>query len=462
MGIDFKIKDFVYPLEILKLRKTFDRNQWLSREQLQAYQLHRLHIVLKQAFQHVPYYQGLFRKAGIHLQDIKSLSDLNALTCLSKADLVKNFQQLTALNFQMFRPQLITTSGTTGNQVRFFADKPSNILEFVFYWRYWGWAGYRLGNTFAELSAEFFMPYDKFKNVFGYFQPLTRRLMVNSLLIGREQVAKYNSLFKKYRPLFIKGLPSNLYCLAQMFHERIDHGISFKAVFSQGENLLLYQKKLIEQVFNCRVFDHYGHMERTVAISQCSHGSYHIHMDYGIAEFEKNDRVQTELEQPDEYVAEVIGTSLHNLCMPLIRYRTGDYVKLKKNPERCPCNRNFPTVVSILGRDCDIVYTPDGRSITALYVVFDRTPGLSFAQIIQEKTDLLLVRAVIQSPDKRRIRELLLNNIRKFTGKSMRIQIEEIDPGEVEKIKQGKVKVVVSKLSSPEHKRRELQNGLYD
>ncbi len=449
MGINFKIREFAYPLEIRKLKKEFDRNQWLTEKELICYQFNRLQAVLKQAFENVPYYQELFRSSGITPQNVTSFDSFRKIPCLSKDDLRKNFQQMTARNFEKFHPQIITTSGTSGRQVRFYADKPSNILEFVFYWRFWGWAGYKLGNRFAELSAEHFLPIEKYQTVFFHKMPLTGRLIVNSLLISRENIDVYIRLFKKYRPLFIKGLPSNLYCLAQLLHERGNYDIIFKAVFSQGENLLQYQRNRIEQVFNCRVLDYYGHMERTMAISQCANGSYHYNMDYGLIEFEKTDRVHAETCRSDEYIAEVIGTSLHNYSLPLVRYRTGDYVTLKKEPQKCACGRGFPTVASILGRDCDLVYTSDGRAITALYIAFDRTPGLGFGQIVQRKAGHLILRVVIESPDKKRVRETLLKNVISFTGQSMNIEIEEIDPHELEHMKKGKFRVVTSLLKTP-------------
>ena len=107
-------------------------------------------------------------------------------------------------------------------------------------------------------------------------------------------------------------------------------------------------------------------MERTVAISQCEQGTYHVHMDYSLVEFEAADQVQTGHMQSDEYIAEVIGTSLHNLSMPLIRYRTGDYVRLKKNPEKCACGRGFRPLKLSWAATVNVIRTPDGRCITAI------------------------------------------------------------------------------------------------
>ena len=95
MGIYFTAKNFAYPLAIAKLKKTFDRNEWLSEEQLQDYQLKRLRAILDQAYEHVPCYRNLFRIANLHPQDINSLSDMRAaLPFLLKKTIQKQFSTL--------------------------------------------------------------------------------------------------------------------------------------------------------------------------------------------------------------------------------------------------------------------------------------------------------------------------------------------------------------------------------
>ncbi len=75
MGLDFKIKDFAYPISILKFKKRFDRNQFLEEEDLRAYQLKRLKVIIDHAYKNVPYYKELFRKNGLIPSDIKTLHD---------------------------------------------------------------------------------------------------------------------------------------------------------------------------------------------------------------------------------------------------------------------------------------------------------------------------------------------------------------------------------------------------
>jgi phenylacetate-CoA ligase len=447
MGLDFKAKDFAYPISILKLKRTFAKNQWLQKEELYTYQLARFKRIIDHCCKNIPYYQELFKRNGIKAGDIQKLEDLKIIPFLTRDDLISYNNSLLAKNAKLYRPQWITTSGTTGGQVRLCMDKPSNVLEFVYYWRAWGWAGYKIGDTFAELSAQHFTPYENKLNALCDFEHISRRLLVNSLLMSGDNVSDYIRVFKKFRPQFLKGLPSNLYIMALLLNMRKDHGIRFKAIFSQGENLLNYQRAMIEKVFSCKVYDAYGHMERTVAISQCPVGSYHVHSDYGLAEFLPATDVSPMPVTDEEYIAEITGTSLYNFSMPLLRYRTRDYVKMKRHPQKCRCGRGFSTVISVLGRDSDVVITPDGRAITALYVAFDRLPNVIFGQILQKKREELIVNvAYLSGTNIELSNNLLLRNVRDFVGNSLNIKVLNLNPEDIRASKPEKFRVVVSEI----------------
>ena len=450
MGINFRIRDFAYPFSILKLKKVFDRNQWLDAEALSEYQSARLRQVITHVYYNVPYYQKLFKENDIVPGDIQSAKDLKNIPCLTKDQLRLNFNSLLARDAKKYSPTMLSTSGTTGGKVNFYADKTSNVLEFVYYWRFWGWAGYKLGDAFAALSSEDFIYSEKNKELMYHFHPFTRQLTMNAMFFSTRYLKELIDIFRKFNPIFLKGSPLNLYMLALAFSTKRDHGISFKAIFSQGSVLTQYKRELIEGVFSCRIFDSYGHMERTVAISQCRHGTYHVHADYGIAEFEEP-RIGVAGEgDGDTVVREIIGTSLHNFSMPLIRYRTGDFARVKDSPDRCSCKRGFPTIVSVVGREMDIVITPDGRTIAGLYSVFSRTPGIIMGQIIQEKIDHLLVKIVCVSGEADDTDGILTHYIRNFVGDEMNIEIDHTTVEGIGKDNFGKFKPVISNIS-PEY-----------
>jgi len=85
-----------------------------SRDELQALQLERLKWSVRHAYDNVAHYRQAFRAAGVHPDDIKSLSDLAKFPFLTKQDLRDNYP------FGMFAvprekvARIHASSGTTG------------------------------------------------------------------------------------------------------------------------------------------------------------------------------------------------------------------------------------------------------------------------------------------------------------------------------------------------------------
>src|SRR5689334_5416887 len=85
-----------------------------SRDELQALQLERLKWSVRHAYDNVPHYRKAFHAAGVHPDDLQSLSDLSKFPFLTKADLRANYP------FGMFAvprekvSRVHASSGTTG------------------------------------------------------------------------------------------------------------------------------------------------------------------------------------------------------------------------------------------------------------------------------------------------------------------------------------------------------------
>ena len=350
MSIDFKLRDFCYPLSILRLRREFERSQWFPREMLIRDQERRLRHIVAHAYENVPYYRDAFRALDLTPADIRTLSDLTKIPTLSKASLRTHFPDLMAANRARFHPRAARTSGTSGEPVRFLIDKQANVLEFVYYWRHWSWAGYRLGDRFAELSSYAFL-HDESRVGRPYlFQRVMGRLLLNSLALSAGIVPAFARALRAYRPQFLKGIASALHYLALFFREAGVNDVRFRGIFSTGEVLTAHQRRTIEQVFDCKVYDSYGHMERTVAVSECPEGGLHINTEYGI--LETVDLVPLDPQPPGARVistARVVGTSLHNFSMPLLRYEVGDLVELEEPNPLCACGRGLPRIRRVLG-----------------------------------------------------------------------------------------------------------------
>ncbi len=439
MGIEFKLKDFFYPLSIIKMGLFLNKSQWYSSAKLKKYQEKRLAQIVNHAYENVPYYTDLFDSLNLKPSDFKSIGDLQKLPLLTKKLLRENFDKLTARNVKKYHPVLYKTSGSTGEQVEFYLDKTANVLEFCYYLRHWSWGGYRLGRRFAELTSDRFLRRENMDKT-CHFSLLTNRLQINSMMISENNVYKIAGCLRKYKPLFLNGLASSLYVLALLFRKNGVSDISFKAVFSQGETLSADYRKEIEDVFSCKTYDSYGHMERTVAICECPQGGYHLNSEYGLAEF-------IEKEYTKKYfTAKIVGTSLHNFAMPLIRYEVNDRVKVSVSEVKCRCGRSLPLIEKINGRKEDVVITPDERIITDLFTVFEQIEGIEMGQIVQTKKDKIVLKIAKGKGYTDSEEKKLISILRKIVGNDMSIKIEKLSVETLKKECPGKFRVIVSDI----------------
>jgi len=439
MSIDFKLRDFFYPREILGLRRTLERTQWLSPEKLREYQEMRLRKIVDHAYQRVPYYKALFDNLGLSPTDIRRVEDLKLLPLLTKDSVRDESSALLAEKSDQYQPKLYSTSGTSGEPLLFYLDKSANTLEFVYYWRYWGWAGYRLGDRFAELGSHFFLERPKLSGDAYHYQTYLRRLHLNSAQVSSSGVSDMASAIRKYRPLFLKGVSSALYFFALNLQEAGISDLKFKAVFSTGEVVTELYRKTVESVLNAPLLDSYGHMERTVSISQCLQGGYHVNSDYGILELTN----ETSGDNGTFLTGRAVGTSLYNLAMPLIRYDIGDEIETFSEPKSCPCGRTLPLIKAIHGRSEDVIVTPDGRFITSLFIVPEFVRGIRFAQFAQVSESEMEVRVVPSLEWNHEAEEQLLLYTRRLLGPSFRLTLNQTTRNGLQMDRSGKIRSVI-------------------
>jgi phenylacetate-CoA ligase len=389
MPIDFRARDYLAPCTLLSLARTMSRLEWADPDELRAYQLRRLRSVLRYAAAHSPYWQTLFRREELDPSQLSSTTEIARLPLLSKETVRTRGAELVDRSARADASSWVSTSGSSGRPVRVLRDRRSRALEFAYYRRAWGWAGYTLGDSFAELGGHHFLRGDRDPERLVHWQPALRRLMINSLRVSPERMPEVCSALQRYKPRFLKGMPSALEHFVRCSEAARRAPTPLRAVFSGGEVVTPTARARIEAAYGCRLFDSYGHMEQTVAISQCSEGRYHVHGDYGLLELGEVERASDGGRQ-----ARVVGTGLHNRTMPLVRYDVGDRIELADVDERCACGRTLPIVRGIHGRLADVIQTPDGRALTALTTVLDVLGSLEAFQLVQLAPDRVRARVV--------------------------------------------------------------------
>src|SRR5262245_29193922 len=438
MPIDFRARDFLAPLALLELGRALERLQWEGPDELRAYQVTRLRAVLQHAARHVPRWSELFARLHFDPRDLRNPRDLERLPLLTKDEVRVGAEAFVSRRARGGRARWHATSGTTGRPLRVLLDGRSNALEFCYYRRCWGWAGYRLGDPFVELGGYHFLRDGRDPERLLHWQPLLRRLMVNTNRLSPARVGEVRAAIARYRPCFLKGLPSALEHLARCVEEDRGGPFAFQALFSGGEVVTAQTRARVEAAFGCRLFDSYGHMERTIAIAQCEEGRYHVHDDYGLLEVREVD-----VTGDGRRVGRATGTGLHNLAMPLVRYDVGDAIELAREGERCACGRGLHLVAAIHGRSVDVITTPDGRVLSTLSTAFDGVPSVDSLQLVQVAPDVLELRAVPGAGWSEASRAELLAIGRRALGARMRLELKLVQREELVRTAAGKARPVV-------------------
>ncbi len=415
----------------------------MSGDQLGAYQDDRLRRIVRHAVRQVPYYRQLFHERGLHAEDIESSKGLHLLPLLTRETVRQNVALFHAEDMRSYRPRLARTSGTSGLALEFYLDRDSNALEFVHYWRHWGWAGYRLGQRFAELASVHFLRRPYLDGRISEVQPLFGRLLLNSMTLTSANVGEYAAQLSRFRPRYLKGLPSALYHLATLLSAAKTAVPPLRAVFSGGENVTREMRASIEEVFQCPLLDSYGQMERTACIAQCLEGSYHVLSDYGLLELVD----PRPSEEEGIALASAVGTTLYNRAMPLLRYEIGDLIEVFQQPVQCRCGRNFPVVRGVRGRAATAIVTPEGRVESALFALPSIVPGVAFMQFVQEYSNRVDVKVVRTEAFNAECEAMLRRCLREALGPSMEFRVSFVALDETEIEPSGKRPVAISALT---------------
>lgn len=255
----------------------------------------------------------------------------------------------------------IKTSGTSGTPLTIVQSLGNMVREEGFVYRQLRWIGWRPMQRRAWIRGDIVCADHPRDGRYWCRDWVGNMLMMSSYHLSNDTIGAYIEALEAFEPVVIHAYPSSIAALAAWLNARGRRygGRRLRGVMTSSETMEPDVRAAVEQAFGVRVFDWYGQSERVAAIGSCEHGSYHLLTDYGSAALLETDK-------PD--VFELVGTSLNNLAMPLVHYRTGDTIV--PGNEACACGRVFPTVQSVLGRQEKVITLPDGRMIGRLDRVF--------------------------------------------------------------------------------------------
>ncbi len=436
----YKLNRREYGNDFYSLYEEFTNNQWLSETELEAYQDEKLALLIRHAYDNVPYYRSVMDENRLTPDDITSVDSLYKMPLLTRDDIKNNQDRLIARG--LHKSKLIEghTSGTTGSPLNFYYDRLVCTVKNVVDWRQKSWAGVEKGEKIAFLLGRMVVPIEQHKPPFWRSNWAHNHLLMSSFHMSKENIKHYINTLEDFKPSAVEGYPSTTSILAR-FLLSAGRTLPLKAVFTSSETLFPEQREAIERAFECRVFDFFGMAERVIFATECPrHEGHHINSDFGITEIigsDGNPVAKGEL-------GRIVATGLHNYAMPLIRYQSSDVTSLKDS--WCSCGRKFPLMQDVTTKDEDIVTTKDGRLISSSILTHPFKPlhNIKESQVVQEDIDRIVVRIVKNPGYSQEDSNHLLKELHTRVGDDMSIELEFVD--EIPRTKAGKFRFVVSKV----------------
>lgn len=414
-----------------KIFSELEKSQYFSREQLDELQNQKLRKIIHHCYKNVPYYTELFNSLNLKPEDIKTKDDLKKLPFLDKYIVKANFDKLIAKNKLKFLCYETRTSGTTGTPGRIMWDKNLLNYEYAAVARHYQKAGGRNLKRIT-LRGNLIKSVDEETPPFWEFNKGDNELIMSSYHFTQKNSQLYIEKIKEFAPEVLRAYPSTAFLLANYLKDS-NQELPLKAVFTSSETLFDNQRKIIEDTFQCPIFDWYGQVERVAAIGQCDKGSYHIQEDYSIAEILETDSG-----------VEIVGTHLHNYIMPLLRYKTTDTIEL--GDDKCPCGCNFRTISKIHGKNSSYyhILTNDGIKITSFGYIPMGVNNIIETQFVQEKIGELIINITTNGNFCEEDKKQLIKNTLERTSSDMHVIVNEMS--EIPRGPNGKFVSVINKI----------------
>jgi len=368
-------------------------SQWWSREKLEEYQMQELSKLLHHAYENVPYYRNIFDERGIKPSDIKDFDDMKKLPFLTKDLIRKNLKNLIAQNYPQSKLQYVTTGGSTGSPLGFYQERViSGLREWAFMLAQWNRVGFNMNDRCVILRGNIVA--NAYKGKLWEFDPINRYLILSSYHMNDSTLLDYVARIRHFKPKFIQAYPSAIYILARyMKNNNIKPFTTVKAILCGSEKLFKWQRKLLEEVFQCRVFSWYGQSERVVLAGECERSSfYHIFPEYGFVEIIGKDNKDAS----NGELGEIVATGFNNFACPFIRYRTNDLAV--PSEDFCKCGRNYPLIERLEGRIQEFIVAKDKSLVPLNPVLFSIHDAewsmVKKVQFVQNEIGKLTIRVV--------------------------------------------------------------------
>jgi phenylacetate-CoA ligase len=318
-----------------------------------------------------------------------------------------------------------STGGTTGTPLRLMRSLHSIVAEQVCIDRMIASLGVDPKTMrMAVLRGDNIKPTTDTSPPYWSFTHGGRRLTFSANHLNGDTVAHYRSALEAFEPDVLWVYPSALESFCRLLadaHRRVN----VPRVLSSSEMLPPNVWRLAQERLGCQLLDYYGQAERVAFAYARRAREYYFLPGYAYVELlprGTDGRMQE---------VEIVGTSLWNLTMPLVRYRTGDLIRVPAEYSSIELNEiayGLRPFDGVIGRASDVLLAPDGASfLIAINHIPRGVDHLVRLQVVQQSLDHIVLRALVESGFGDRQIEQLVSNARAKVPAEVRIDVEIVD-----------------------------------
>jgi phenylacetate-CoA ligase len=386
----------------------------------------------------VPFYHQKYTAAGISRAQLSEFEpeQLPLLPLLTKEELRK-YGTSTLCSRRRGKGQFFSSSGTTGTPVQiFYSASFHRQIQAAMEARVRNWAGIHRAMPRGMIGGRRIVPDAGSEPPFYRYNCAEKQVYFSAYHLSAAHAEDYLHGMKRYGVQYMTGYAMSNYLLALLLKSAGLEAPQMEAVITSSECLTSEMRQTISEVYGCKTYDSYSGVENCCLIAETPEGELLASPDMGIMEIHSDS---------DPLSGELIATGLLNLDQPLIRYQTGDFIRLAgKSPGS---GRQMPMIEAIEGRTEDVVTTTDGRQMVRFHQIFTDLALVAQGQVIQWNQRQFEIRLVamdgFSSAEAAQIRSRMESQV----GKDAQIEIRLVDS--IPLGANGKFKAVISHLGEP-------------
>lgn len=362
--------------------------------------------------------------------------NLKKIPIIDKDLVLKNYQKI-----RMQKPFKIgRSSGTTGQPLAVPYTRNVYQKEYAFWWYHRSLGSVKMGDKIVTIAGHKIADVNRDSPPFWVHNTGENQLFFSSYHLSLNNLSYYIKKLNDFKPVFIHGYPSSIYLIAKFVLENnIEVDFVPKMIVTSSEATLDFQRKVIEEAFNCKVYIWYGNTEYCGHITECPYGRLHVRPCHSLIRVIKEDGEDAKWGE----VGRIVGTNFSNYAFPLINYDTKDIVKISRD-QNCRCNSGGMVIDYIQGRIEDHILTPEVRIVVRLGHLFKDAKYVRNAQIEQNNIHQIIIRIEKEKGYSDDIEKTILKEARSRLGNTIGIHFEYVN--EIEKEKNGKFRFIIQNM----------------